>query len=559
MKNQKPFYIVISLLGISGLFQTLSLKAQQQNEEVTIIAPYKPSISDAFKMNFSPEVPTDKESQKQFEYNNFIDTKAHTNISLKPIEAVRAGHDTRDKLLRNLIKAGFGNYTTPYLEYFANSLRSEKYQFGIHLKHFSSQGGIKDYGPSNFSQNLFEAGGKAFAGKHTFSGNIGYKRDVVHFYGYQPDYFPSMEISREDIKQRFQLISAGFRFNSNYVKGKKLNHALYFNFYNLSDFYKSHENLMNFGVELDKGLKLIRNDMEQSLGLDLDLKYYNFKDSLNTYNPYYFKALPYFKFGFEQYAFYAGIDMSIDNDSISHLHLFPILKAEVRIIEDVLKVYAQIKGGVDPNTFKSLTDVNPFIISSPQMKPTINKFEVSGGLAGNISGLDFRIEAADAALEDRPFYVTDINEVLGNKFKVIYDNLNLLSISASLGLEKTGLYNFRLKGSYFVYTMDTELKPWQEPNVTLDFDASYTILEKFIITASINAFGPRYAKTIVNNVVIPVEMKAGLDLNAGLEYRYSKSLSGFIRFQNILNNKYQRWYKYPVQGLQGMLGVTYSF
>jgi hypothetical protein len=560
MENQNRTYIIIFILCLSGIFQALQLSAQKQNEEVTIIAPYKPSISDAYKMNFSPEIPVTSQGQEQeFNYSHFLDTPVNTSITLKPIEPVRTGHESQDKLFRNLIKAGFGNYTTPYLEYFANSLRSEKYQFGVHLKHLSSQGGIKDYAPSNFSQNLFEAGGKAFTGQHTFSGKIGYKRDVVHFYGFQPDAFPNLDVNKDDIKQRLQLIKAGLRFGSNYAKATKFNHAFYFNFYNLSDFYDSHENMMNFGMELDKGLRLVKNDMEQALGLDLDFKYYNFKDSLNTFQPYYVNALPYFKFGFEQYAFYVGASINVDKDTISHIHIFPVARAEVRIVEDVLKVFAEIKGAVNQNTFKSLTDANPFIISSPVMKPTINKFEFSGGLAGNVSGIDFRVEVSDAALQDRPFFVTDNSDPLGNKFDIIYDDLNLLTVSASLGLSRANQYSFKLKGNYYVFTMDNELKPWQEPTMTLDFDASYTIVQKFIVTASVNAFGTRYAKTVVNNTVVPVQMDGGLDLNAGLEYRYSKTLSAFIRFQNILNNKYQRWYNYPVQGLQAMIGVSYSF
>jgi hypothetical protein len=48
-------------------------------------------------------------------------------------------------------------------------------------------------------------------------------------------------------------------------------------------------------------------------------------------------------------------------------------------------------------------------------------------------------------------------------------------------------------------------------------------------------------------------------MNLGVEYRYNKRISGFIKLNNIAAQRYQKWYNYPVQGFQGMVGATFRF
>ena len=55
MKNIKLLSLSMFLVCMN-IVLAHSLYAQDRNEEVTIIAPYKPTISDANKMNFQPSI-----------------------------------------------------------------------------------------------------------------------------------------------------------------------------------------------------------------------------------------------------------------------------------------------------------------------------------------------------------------------------------------------------------------------------------------------------------------------------------------------------------------------
>ena len=53
-------------------------------------------------------------------------------------------------------------------------------------------------------------------------------------------------------------------------------------------------------------------------------------------------------------------------------------------------------------------------------------------------------------------------------------------------------------------------------------------------------------------------LKAYVDLNIGLEYRYTKILSGFINFNNILGSRNYTWNQYPAMRFNVMFGFTYA-
>ena len=50
-----------------------------------------------------------------------------------------------------------------------------------------------------------------------------------------------------------------------------------------------------------------------------------------------------------------------------------------------------------------------------------------------------------------------------------------------------------------------------------------------------------------------------IDMNLMAEYRYNKRVSAFIQFNNFTAKKYQFWTNYPVQSINILGGVTFSF
>jgi hypothetical protein len=59
--------------------------------------------------------------------------------------------------------------------------------------------------------------------------------------------------------------------------------------------------------------------------------------------------------------------------------------------------------------------------------------------------------------------------------------------------------------------------------------------------------------------VLSVPLGVIADANLGVEYRYSNRVSFFMNFNNFAAQRYQRWFNYPVQAFQFMLGATFRF
>ncbi len=551
--------ILLIVIMISFFGKAANAQQQAHSEEVTIIGSYKPSISKAHKININPEI-SDEDIKMPVLTYDINPKKMNTKIQLEPIKPAKISGDRKSKLYRNLVKAGFGNYTTPYFEFFANSLRSKDFSFGVHLKHISSNGDIKNYANNAFSNNEASVYGKKFFRKHTFSANIFYKRNVVHFYGYKPEDFPDTTFSKDDIKQRFQIAGANLKIQSNYLNSKKLNHLFEIDYYYLADFYETKEQNIYFKTRLDKNFKLFDLTENQNLGLIADVNYYANTDSLNTNNSTVVRFQPFISTDFNQYKFYFGLDATIVLDSTTKLHFYPIAKAEVVVVPKHLIVYAGVKGEINKNSFKILSDKNPFIISTIPLEYSNNKLEVFGGLNGNLfKTLDFNVCLSNSLIDNMPFFVNDTSNILNNTFNVVFDDISLLKVKAEISYQKKEKIKLNFNAVFNKYTMDKELKPWHKPDFEISFGANYNISNKFIIKAEIFAYSKIFARTFDNNTVISEEIKEWIDLNLGFEYRITKTFSAYVNFNNIGNLQYQKWYNYPVQQFNFTAGITYSF
>ena len=55
------------------------------------------------------------------------------------------------------------------------------------------------------------------------------------------------------------------------------------------------------------------------------------------------------------------------------------------------------------------------------------------------------------------------------------------------------------------------------------------------------------------------EKKSLMDFNLGVDYRFSQRFSLFATAYNLMNEKYSRFYNYPVNGFTIIGGLSFSF
>ena len=560
--------MLVLLVMVSGVSCLMGQEVSDE-EEITVVAPYKPQVSEAYKINISPRIPDEQLVKPQFNYS-IIEKEFKGDPVLEPISAARIQGESVSELYKNYIKAGIGNYATPYLEFYANKLRSRKSAFGVHLNHKSSSGKIKDYAYPGNSNSEISAYGKRFMPNHTLSSNVFYKRRGVHFYGFRPDDFPSFEFKNKDIRQVYNNLGLRVDLHSNYSSDRKLNHTIGFGYSYLADHYKAKESNIQFDAGLDLKTEFFQFSDREKLGIDLEVDYYLTADSLLKHNSGIIRIAPHYSFGFDQYYFKVGMIAAIESDSVSKGHFYPVVRSEVKVVEDHLITYAGLYGGLEKNSLHSLSEENPFINATLEKRFTNNKISQYGGVKGRISkNFDYNISFINSTIRGIALFVNDtasaLGEGLNNQFTVVYDDVKYTRLLAEFGYHYKERLKVLLHGQYNDYFLDNEDKAWHKPGLEVSLGVHYNMQNKIYANAELFTRSKMYAKTYEYDVMTgememkAEELKAMIDLNLGLEYRYSKVLSGFINLNNLLGQRYYRWYNYPSYRFNLLLGVTYSF
>jgi outer membrane receptor protein involved in Fe transport len=459
------------------------------------------------------------------------------------------------------VKGGFGNYTTPYGEFFYNTLHSRNYSLGARLKHLSASGKIKEYAHPGFSDNEAEVYGRRFFTNHLFSGRVGFDRNVVHYYGYKPDDFPLVSFSKNDIKQRFTLLTAETQLSSLYnPESLRLNHIIDIRYYNLMDKYGSSENNIFLNADINKELKLFKLTRSQVLGVTAKVDYFFNADSLRNANNGIVSVSPYLRTKFRAFALNIGVDISVDADTTSYLHFYPIADVQVNIVRDILIVYGGVKGSLQKNSFLALTRENPFVSSIAPMQNTSEKFHVFGGIRSNISKeVNANAWASYALVDDMALFVADTGNGMSNIYTVVYDNAKVFHIRGEVQWLKTDKVSLRLGGNFRNYQMANELKAWHKPYFDVFANFRYNIASKIIVTSDLFVISDRYAKRYTGQSVLPQKLQSFVDGNIGIEYRYNKRLGAFLNINNIAAAKYYRWHNYRAYGFNLLGGVSYCF
>ncbi len=568
IKVHYKFQLLIVTAGIVGsLFYSQVAFAQSKtyNEEITVIATFDPIIPDAFKINQNPAI-TDTNTTVPVLTYTVMPHDAGIQLDIDPLPAVKLVAEPLSKIYRNYIKGGIGNYSTLYGELFASSLRSKSYLLGVHMKHLSSSGNIKDYGPSANSNQVVEMFGQKYFPEHTLSGKVFFNREGLHLYGYKPSDFHDTVISKDDLKQRYMQVGGEMNFSSAYKSQDKLNHNIRLSYYNLTDLYKVKENNILVSADLDKKYDLFNLDTKQTLGLNTSVNVLSQRESGKKANTTIVLLNPYIKANYNEYSFKAGFDIYVAHDSATASYIYPILEAKLDLIPGGLQLYAGIDGGIEQLTVKSLSDQNPYLSPNLVLSYCFNKFRAYGGFNSNISrSFNFNGSISSTTFENYPFFITDASTKLNNTFILLYDDISVMKLKAEIEFVKAEKLKLSLSGGYYnYYKLGSQAHAWYKPDYDAAFAASYNMQDKIILKLRAGINGPVWAlvPNMPENPKIastPTKFNGWADISLGAEYRFNKALSFWLNLNNLTNNQHLYWHNYPSYRLNLLAGLSYSF
>ena len=455
------------------------------------------------------------------------------------------------KIYGNYVKAGYGNFGTPYLEGFFNAKRNEQYSYGAHILYTSSRTGPVDEensGSGDFGLNLF---GRSFTEKAVFSGDLSFRNQRNKFYGY-PE---GAEVDADTIEQRYNRFGLNLSME-NANQDAMVPYRLAFGFSNVNDKFDASEN----EARIELGLRHSFGESSR-IGIESDFNFISREDSLvERKTRTLIRFSPYYQFTYGDFKIKAGFRAAYENDTLKdgeQFHFYPFVSASYPILP-ALELFAGLDGNIEKVTLNSLSAENPFVDANIPIFHSNKTFEFFGGIRGKLSSTaNYEAGFSIATYENLYFYINDPGNP--SRFVPVYDqgNTEVINLYGSLGLTDSDVFNLSFRGDVFAYTPANVDKAWHRENYKLSILGRYKLFEKILLGADLYALGGINALNPED--LSDVTLDAAFDLNLNAEYLVSPRGSVFLQLNNVFGNEYELLNRYPVRGFQFLVGLTYSF
>lgn len=458
-------------------------------------------------------------------------------------------------LEKHYIRAGFGNYVTPYLDIFTGSGRNEKFIYSANFKHLSSKKGPVNKKASGNSQNLFDFSTKYNVNETSFiTGSVNYERLAFNYYGINLLPEDSTLIIADDYstKQALKFLTTKIGYQNQLTD--ELSLGIDGSFLLATDKLDARERQFSLGANGKYNL----ND-NSFLRLDVESFFTKRSDSSSiTRNYVGIKPMYYYKKG--SLTVNGGAKVVYENDTLSErskVHVYPQLHLEVKLI-DQLSAYVGLSGDMIRNTYSSLVRENRFLGSDFRVLNTNKAIEFYGGIKGNVS--DKISYNSRLSYQNYKYFNVFLNDITAPmEFLVGYDedNTTIVNFNTELKYTKPDKFGVGVVVDLNSYTMSNFDYAYHRPVLQSKLFSEYKINKN--LTVNTDIFYISGIKSMDVLTLESIKLNPIIDLNLGVEYSFNKKLSTFLQLNNLLSKDYQFYQYYPVRGFNLLLGATYSF
>jgi hypothetical protein len=544
---------LIALLLLPGI----AVKAQNQiKKEVEVVKPYEPVVSDANKINVLPKMNDSVTIRPKVQYN-IVPSAMNVEYQVNPINAAKMLSMPIPKLYKSYLKLGFGNYATPKAEVYINSLRSKTHTAGLFFRHQSSGGKVKLENNKKVHAGYSETSGELFGKKFFKSaylyGDGGLSSNTIYHYGYDPKLDTTLE--KGDIRQNYFLARLRAVLQSMHTDSSKLSYHIGLDYNFFEDRFKHKENNVNLTGQFHQQIKTGFFGLNTSLNM---LNRNETLDSARNVNSL-FLINPWMGLSSPDYRLQIGLNMAFENEDNSlHIRFYPKAEFQFVAVKDVIIPFLGITGQPVQHSYRDIAGENPFIRPDLLVKNSNLKLNFYGGLKGSLAAKASYVARFDySSFSNYYLFVNDTSSVLRNQFTAVYTDADVYNGYLEINYDYSDTWTFGAKANVYSYNLTREQYAWHRPSFDLTLSLRYNLRNKILANFDVVALGKRKAKES-DAVSAYKELASVLDFNLGLEYRYTKILSIWLRFNNFTASKYEMWNQYPTQRFNMMAGITYS-
>ena len=579
--------VFLLIAGTSANYAVAQKDTTKLNQSVEVVKAYRPTITNANKVNLMPVVDDTTRFIPEFKYS--IDSQpVKSGFEALPIGAANVNKLPSDNLGLGYLKLGAGTYSTPYGELFLNLPKSKIGTFGFHFRHLSSDDKIRlrsgDLVNAPYSQNNGAIFGSVNIGSTILSVDLTYKRDAMNYYGY-PDLIPtniaSLPITTFGLEQAYQSgdIKVTLKNNDLSQSALKFDGGFRLGFFDAKTGQK--ENSGGFFGKLDYNFGQVTGTLDFALDhLSTDSILFQNPISIGTLTEDWLRVKPSVRFDGDKWTLRGGINFVAvsDKSGENSTKIYPDIEFDFRPIEEVITLYAGFGGDLVNNSYGDIAMKNYWAEPFHNVRKSDYTYVVTGGLKGKISReISYNLGLKYSQIKDLYFFLLSSYDdptsksvpaslVYRNAFDVIYADAGIFNLSIWFSYLLGKDLSIVLKGNYYNYNLESLPFAPHKPNFDLTASAGLKIIERLTGFVDLEVLGQR--KAVVFHVdalssampqTVAFQIDPSIKLNLGATYKLTNSFSLFGRVDNLLNRQNEQWLGYAGQGLRLMAGVTWSF
>lgn len=537
-------FFVATLTGVHAQKRT-NLPADSTKKTVVITSAYKPSVRPASKINFSAATPAVDTTRPRLQYNvpaqNLFFT--YQPASLKPLAlSIDTGINWQNE---NFIKVGAGNFSTPFLQAGISLGDGTGSMFNIHTKHISQKGKLPFQQYSHSNADLIGTFNQPESNTE-FRAKVGFDKFTTYQYGYRPD---NLQFTKDQLRNSFTTfnIGSGFRNKTVNAYGISYNPSVDVNFF--QDNNKGKETTVLVNAPLSKTFGKV---FGFNLGFVADVTTLKRFDGSKTKNNLYY-ITPEILFKSPNFNFTGGFIPSWDNQKFNLLPNFNIL---VKMKDERFVLQGGWKGYYQKNTYQSLATFNPWINQPADLLNTRIKEQYAGFKGSAGSHLTYNARVAYLNYSNAALLAND--NIDGKSFVTLYEpEMKALRLHGEVGYTVQEKFSLLAGATISQYTgLQNNAKAWGLLPLEVTGSLRWQVLKDLQFKTDLFAWdGARYR----NKAGSDQKSKAAFDLNTGVEFTVMPKLNLWVQFNNVFNNRYQRWNQYEVLGFNVLGGIVYSF
>jgi hypothetical protein len=505
---------------------------------------FQPELKPIVKPEISPTLPpADKEPTPQ-QYEVPQQTLYYSYRSL-PLRPLALGKDTGHLPPQNYVLLGGGNFSTILAEAGLVNLRGENWKASVQGRYLTQEGNIKN----QVYRSLNIQGAATYTTEsHLLDVGLKVRRNVYGRYGYDHDAF---NYSMDDVRMPYFSAGITLGVRNTYPGPWDIDYHPQISV-GAFDAKQGHETTVDFSLPATKRF-------DSSLSFQLAINgWFDWISAIasigNNRTNHVLQFAPALDFRNGDLHGHIGLSPTIGEGA--GMLLLPDITVGFKLFN-----HLSIDGGWQAqriqNTMQQLTTANPYLFPGLFPARQTTRHEVFGN-ASLALGKHMSVwgRVAWQLHDPLPLFVSSPTSD-GKDFMLVYDE-NVQAIVWGGGIRYAIGEDFSVgaEGTWYNFYKHSFSHVWGEPSVRLKGDVRWRVINGLTLSTYAEVLDNIWAYNALGE---DVKQRGVFDFGAAGEYNFASTLSAFIRAENLLGRKNERWLDYPSFGFNIYGGLRFRF